>query len=261
MSILAYILLFNFLGSIVSLLGGLSLLFLSKSQINKFAHLISSFAAGTMLGTVFFDLLPEAIHESEELAISTDQIFMWVLGGILFFFLLERLIHYFHHHEYLEKEKGKPVVPLIVIGDTIHNFVDGVAIAATFLVSIPLGILTTFAVGAHEIPQEIGDFGILIKSGLKKKKVIMINILSAFASFLGAILMFFLGGAIEGVTIIFLAIAAGLFLYISLSDIIPEIHQENKKGWASQEILSLLLGIVIVYLALFAIENILHITH
>lgn len=256
MSILTYILLFNLIGSIVSLSGGMLLFLIKKSRIHKTSHLLSSFAAGTLLGTAFFDLFPEALEEAERQNIASTTVFMWVLGGILFFFLLERLIHYFHHHEYSKTEiEGKPIVPLIIIGDTLHNFIDGIAIAATFLISVPLGIVTAFAVGAHEIPQEIGDFGILLKSGLKKRKILAVNLLSALASFAGALLMFFLGEAIEGLSIIFLALSAGLFLYIALSDIIPEIHKENKKGWAMQEILFLLAGVVVVYIAITIIEG------
>lgn len=260
MNLLIYILLFNFIGSIVSLLGALFLLLLNKKHISKIATLLSAFAAGTLLGTVFFDLLPEALEEGVNNHIESHTVFFWVLLGILFFFLLERFLHYFHHHEFTEKEiGGKPVVALIAIGDTVHNFVDGIAIAATFIVSIPLGIVTSVAVGAHEIPQEIGDFGVLIKSGLSKKRVIAINVLSAMASFAGAILMYTLGERFESLSVIFLSLAAGFFLYVSLSDIIPEIHSENKKGWAAPEIVSLLSGVGMVYLALFIIQTAFHI--
>lgn len=255
MSLLGYILLFNLIGSIISLFGGI-LLLLNKKFAHSISHYLSSFAAGTLLGAAFFDLLPEALEESEHSGITSLTLFAWVLAGILFFFLIERFLHWSHHHGYEDHEiKGRPTVPLVIIGDTIHNFIDGVAIAATFTLSIPLGIITTFAVGAHEIPQEIGDFGILLKNGLKRKKIIIINVLSALASFLGALLAFYFAEQIEGLTAILLAITAGFFLYIALSDLIPEIHHENKKGLALWETIFLVSGAVLMYFAIFFLEK------
>lgn len=260
MNTLEYILVFNLIGSIISLSGGV-LLLLKKDFAIKIAHLLSPFAAGTLLGTVFFDLLPESLDEAKSINNGTQMVFMWTLAGILFFFIIERLIHWFHHHEYEESEiQGKPIIPLIVIGDTIHNFIDGIAIAATFLINIPLGIITTFAVGAHEIPQEIGDFGVMVRKGMGRRKIIAINIISALASFLGALLMFYFGEHIEGIALIFLSLTSGFFLYVALSDLIPEIHHENKKGLALAESISLLLGIVTIYGALYVIQNVFHVT-
>lgn len=242
MNLFLYIIVFTAIGGILSLIGGILLLTRPKFA-NNISHLLSSFAAGALLGTAFFDLLPESIHES-----TPEAVFMGVLAGILFFFLIERFLHWSHHHSSdLEIIKGKPVVSLIVVGDTIHNFIDGIAIAATFLVSIPLGIVTAIAVGAHEIPQEIGDFGILLKEKVKRKKIILINVLSALASILGAILMFLFSDAGEFIIPIVLPITAGFFIYIALSDLIPEIHHENRKGFAVKETAMLILGIVVIY--------------
>ena len=258
MNLFFYILIFNLIGSVISLIGGI-LLFLKKDIAHKYSHLLSSYAAGVLLGTALFDLLPEAIGEAELIG-DINTVFFYTLLGILFFFVLERFLHWFHHHGFEEHEVKKgPIIPLLIVGDTIHNFIDGVAIATTFLMSIPLGIITTFAVGAHEIPQEIGDFGIMIKNGLSRKRAIIINFISALASFLGAILAFYFGTAIEGLAVIFLSIAAGFFLYIALSDLIPEIHHENKKGLAVWETLSLILGVASIYFALLFIKEILHI--
>ncbi len=256
MNILQYILIFNLIGSIISLIGG-ALLLLNKNFAGKVAHLLSSFAAGALLGTVFFDLIPESLDSSG----NAEQVFLFTLGGILFFFLVERFLHWFHHHEYNESEiTGKPIIPLIAVGDTIHNFVDGMAIAATFLVSIPLGIVTSIAVGAHEIPQEIGDFGVMIKKGLSRKKTLTINICSALASFVGALLVYYFGQSIEGLSTALISVTAGFFLYVALSDLIPEIHHENKKGLAIWETFYLLLGVGSIYAALYIIENVFHIT-
>jgi len=260
MNILTLILIFNFIGSVISLAGGCFLLF-KKDFAYKISHHLSSFAAGTLLGTVFFDLLPESVEQANELNIDIGVVFTWTLIGALTFFILERFLHWFHHHGFEEHEiTGKPIIPLIAIGDSVHNFIDGIAIAATFLVNVPLGIITTFAVGAHEIPQEIGDFGIMLKMKISVKKILSINIISALASFIGAVLAFYYGGRIEGLSVVFLAITSGLFLYISLSDLIPEIHHVNKKGLAFRETGWLLAGVLVIYFAMFFIKEVLHIS-
>src|SRR3972149_1941614 len=196
LDILFYIIVFTLIGSFLSLIGGVFLL-IKEKQTLKYSHFLAAFAAGTLLGTVFFDLLPEGVEEAEHIAEEfgiESNIFLWTLVGILGFFLLERFIHWFHHHQHeYEDEPVEPTVPLVIIGDTVHNFIDGVVIAATFLVSIPVGIVTSLAVIAHEIPQEIGDFGILLHKGLKRKKIIAVNILSALSAILGALLTYYFG--------------------------------------------------------------------
>ncbi|MEX2027899.1 MAG: ZIP family metal transporter [Candidatus Curtissbacteria bacterium] len=249
MPTLVYILIFSFIGSVVSLTGGLLLLAREKLA-NKISHLLASFAAGALLGTAFFDLLPEALHESGEEA----NILLWTLLGLLAFFLLERFVYWFHHH-HEHPSATKPTVPLIMVGDTIHNFIDGVVIAATFMVSIPLGIVTTFAVAAHEIPQEIGDFGVLLHGGLARKKVLIFNLVSSLAAILGAVGTYFLGDAIEGLLPTFLAVTAGFFIYIASSDLIPEIHSENRRGFAFYESLLLILGVAVVWVAISLLEH------
>lgn len=245
MSTLGYILLFTLIGSIGALFGGLILL--SKEKIIlKISHLLASFAAGVLLGTAFFDLLPEALQEGEKRGI---DVFLWTLIGIVVFFLFERFIHWFHHHEEYHDEKEKnSIIPLIIAGDTMHNFLDGVVIAATFMASIPLGIITSIAVFAHEIPQEIGDFGLMLHKGLPKQKIILINIASAAVSLLGAVLTYLLGNVVEGYIPILVALTAGFFIYIAASDLIPEIHHEKRKGFAFYESLLLISGIAIIYL-------------
>lgn len=247
LSILGYIILFTLIGSVFSLVGGALLLFNEKKTL-KYSHFLAAFAAGTLLGTVFFDLLPEALSSSEELSLGID-IFLWTLAGILGFFLLERFIHWFHHHqhEYLD-EKVKPTIALIIAGDSVHNFIDGVVIAATFLVSIPLGIVTTLAVAAHEIPQEIGDFGILLHKGMKRKKIILVNIFSALTAIFGALLAYWLGERIEASLPILLSITAGFFIYIAASDLIPEIHHENRRGFAVIETALMFAGVATIWI-------------
>ncbi len=254
LSILGYIILFTLIGSVFSLIGGFFLLFNEKKTL-KYSHFLAAFAAGTLLGTVFFDLLPEALNSSEELSLGID-IFLWTLAGILGFFLLERFIHWFHHHQHdYGDEPVKPTVPLIILGDSVHNFIDGVVIAATFLVSIPLGIITTLAVAAHEIPQEIGDFGILLHKGLRRKKVLLVNVLSALAALGGALITFWIGERIGSLIPVLLSITAGFFFYIAASDLIPEIHHENRKGFAVIETALMFLGVGTIWIFITLLEG------
>lgn len=252
MSILVFILFFTFLGSVVSLVGGFILLLKEKFAV-KIAHFLTSFAAGVLLGTAFFDLLPEASESAETFG---GDIFFWTVAGFSLLFLSERFIHWFHHHgfDHTNPAEGKSVVPLLVISDTIHNFIDGIVIALTFLISIPLGIITSLAVAAHEIPQEIGDFGIMLHRGVKRKKVLAINLLSAAAALVGAIITYLYGENINVYLPVFLSIAAGFFIYIAASDLVPEIHHEDNKRVALIQTALFFLGILIVYFAIGLLE-------
>jgi zinc and cadmium transporter len=257
-SVLSYIIIFTLIGSVFSLIGGILLLYKEKTML-KYSHFLAAFAAGTLLGTVFFDLLPEAINEAEQVSSKlgiTINIFFWTLLGFLSFFLLERFIHWFHHHQHdYGEETVKPTVPLIIASDTVHNFIDGVVIASTFLVSIPLGIVTTLAVAVHEIPQEIGDFGILLHKGMKRKKIIIVNVLSALTALLGALLAYWLGERIEAALPVLLAITAGFFIYIAASDLIPEIHHENRKGFAIAETSLMFLGVGTIWIFITLLQS------
>lgn len=244
MPTLAYILLFTFLASIGSLAGGF-LLLAKKEFAMKISHFLTSFAAGVLLASAFLDLLPEAFHESR--AIGWD-IFTWTLAGLLIFFLTEQLLHWFHHHDehfHAHDQETATAIPLIVAGDTMHNFVDGVIIAATFLVNAPLGMVTALAVAAHEIPQEIGDAAFLLHKGLSRKKIVVINLMSACAAFAGAIGAYLFGSVVERYVAVFLALTAGFFIYIAASDIIPEIHYEKSRGSALAKSGLLLLGVIV----------------
>lgn len=253
MSTLGYIILATFLGSIGALIGGIILLSREKFAL-KISHFLASFAAGILLGTAFFDLLPEALREAGELNLNIP---LWVLVGIVLFFLIERFIHWFHHHEkhHEYRQETKTIVPLIIVGDTVHNFIDGVVIAATFLTNIPLGIVTTFAVFAHEVPQELGDFGLLLHKGLARRKIILVNIASAAAALVGALLTYFLGNLLEDYIPIFLAITAGFFIYIATSDLIPEIQYEKRKNFAAIESLLLIFGIIVIFASVSFLEH------
>jgi len=204
------------------------------------------FAAGALLGAVFLDLLKEGLEMSD-----IDTVLVSVLGGIVGFFALERVTHWFHHHHEEDNVSRKSPL-LIIIGDTLHNALDGVAIAASFLISVPTGIVTTIAVAAHEIPQEIGDFGVLLSKGLSKKRVLLANILSALATTVSAVLVFTLGDADKLPLGVLFGVSAGFLLYIALSDLIPTIHEKpSKKGKLDKQLLFLLAGIATVWVAVY----------
>lgn len=253
MTILAYILIFTLIGSVVSLIGGVSLLIKEKFAI-RISHYLSAFAAGALLATAFFDLLPESFEHMEELGMDIN-IPLWALVGILSFFLLERFIHHHHSHGKEVWEK-KAIIPLVILGDTMHNFTDGVAIAATFLISIPLGIVTALAVAAHEIPQEIGDFGLLLGRGMKRGKVLLINLFSSLTALAGAILTYIYKDNLEGFLPLILSVTAGFFIYIALANLIPEIHNRDDQKVAFWESVMLFAGVLVVYLAISSLEGI-----
>jgi zinc and cadmium transporter len=235
------VLFFSLIGGVISLSG--ALLFISKkSSTEQLVRYATPFAAGAMLAAAFFDLLPEAIHQ-----ITGGYATKWALLGFLVFFLLEHFIHWFHHsHSHDDKHESSGAT-LIIIGDSVHNFIDGIAIGAAFLISVPTGIVVALAVAAHEIPQEIGDFGLLLKHGFSRAKVVQINILSALMSSVGAIMTFWIGERYQLPIGQLLAITAGFFIYIAASDLIPAIR-EDKSGKNNGNIAALLLvvGVVLV---------------
>jgi zinc and cadmium transporter len=220
------VLFFSLIGGVLSLVGGV-LLLSKKSTADGLAKYATPFAAGVLLAAALTNLIPEALETADDVSI----VMKYVLAGILFFFFLERFLRWFHHH-HADDSKNKASNSLIIIGDTLHNALDGVAIGAAFLIDVPTGIVATIAVAAHEIPQEIGDFGLLLKNGMSRKNVLLVNIFSAFATSIAAVLTFWLGDSHNFPLSALLAITAGFFIYISTSDIIPEIHDEaggNKK--------------------------------
>lgn len=240
---LGLIFVFTFVGSVLGLAGGLLLLW-RKEWITRFSHFLLTFAAGTLLGVAFLDLIPEALKLGQEWDAS---IFWIVLAGLFLFFVIERFFFWHHHHEEeIEDTSPKPAGRLIVIGDTVHNFLDGVAIAVSFLVSVPLGIVTAISVFLHEIPQEVGDFSVMLHAGFSRRRVVLANLFSAFAAFAGALLAYVVGERIESFLAPILAFAAGMFIYIAGSDIIPEIHRRRKATHVAVDTLLLLLGAVMI---------------
>lgn len=235
------IILLTLFGSILSLCGGLILL-LRKNWDKRFVLLLTSFAAGTLLATAFLDLFPEALEHAKE--VGNGDIFTPALAGIILFFLLERLFVWFHHHH--EGHGEKPTIWMVTFGDAVHNFIDGIAIAATYMVNPALGLSTTIAVAAHEIPQEIADFSVLLSRGLEKSRAILFNIGSALTAILGAVAMYFFAEQLEMYLGTIVAFTAGMFCYIALSDLIPELHHAHSKKDTLPQVLCFLLGIIIV---------------
>lgn len=236
------VIVFSLIGGLVSLIGGVYLLRSKKSAVTL-AKYATPFAAGALIAAVFLDLLPEALAEA-----SAEVVMLSALVGIVGFFYLERFLHWFHHHHEHENVKRHRPASLIVIGDTLHNALDGVAIASAFLVSVPAGIVTTLAVAAHEIPQEIGDFGLLLAKGYSRKKVLLVNIFSALSTTFMAILVYALGSSDKLPIGVLLGVSAGFLLYIALSDLIPTIHEESasRKKLFDIKPLLLLAGILVV---------------
>lgn len=228
-------------GSLLSLIGGLYLIY-GKKGVSLIQRLAVPFAAGALLAAAFLDLLPEALEQA-----NASTVLQAALGGLVFFFVLERSLSWFHHHHDHETENsGRRNAGLVIAGDTIHNFIDGLAIGAAFLVDPALGLVTTAAVAAHEIPQELGDFGLLLSKGMTKQNVLLVNVLSAFATVIGAALVYGFGGELGLPEGLLLAVTAGFFIYIAASDIIPTIHAEPERKWANIQTLTLVIGIVVV---------------
>lgn len=233
--------------SIVSLIGVFSLS-LKEEIIKKYISLFISLAVGALLGDAFIHLIPEAFENSSNSVIVS----LLIIFGILIFFTIEKFFHWHHHGEDKEITQIHPVGKLLLFTDGFHNFIDGIIIGVSFLVSIPIGIATTLAVVLHEIPQEIGDFAVLIHSGYDKKRALCLNFLSALTSVLGVFIALIFGGVAKTFTLWIIPIAAGGFIYIAMADLIPELHKTKELKYSILQILSAVFGILImVALVLF----------
>lgn len=220
--ILFYIFISTLLVSFISFLGIITF-FLKEKILEKILLILVSLSAGVLIGSAFFHLLPEAITEIGLERISI--IFLFLIFGFCIFFILEQFIRWHHHHAATHPEV-MPFSYLILLSDSIHNFIDGLIIAASFIVSLPVGLVTTLAVALHEIPQEIGDFGVLVYGGFKRNKALLLNFLSAALAILGGLAGFFLSEKIGQSIIFLLPFAAGNFIYLACSDLIPEIKKQ-----------------------------------
>lgn len=237
---------FSLVGGLFSLIGGV-LLLSRQGMAQRLAKYATPFAAGALIAAVFMDLLLDGLEAADARVLMLSTVV-----GIVLFYLLERFIHWFHHHHRDDEgasvsEHHDSTVPLIIAGDTIHNALDGVAIAAAFLINVPTGIVTTIAVAAHEIPQEIGDFGLLLHKGLSRSKVLLVNAMSALATTAMAVLTFAVGSEDALPMGLLIGVSAGFLLYIAMSDIIPELHKHDQgKAFVHWQPLLFISGIVVV---------------
>ena len=245
---LIYILIATFSISLIAFIGVLAL-FLRQEILNKILLALVSFSAGGLFGGAFLHLLPESI---EELGLDRLlEVFLFLIFGFSVFFILEQFISWHHHHNCVSCQKTAPFSYLVLISDGIHNFIDGLVIAASFVVSLPMGMITVLAVALHEIPQEIGDFGVLVYGGMKKSRALILNFLSGLVAMAGGIIGFFLSGEIGNSIVFLLPFAAGNFIYISASDLIPEIKQKKQSRDCFLCFFVFLLGIILMLLFKF----------
>jgi zinc and cadmium transporter len=244
---ITYTLLSVILVSLISFIG-LFTLSIKTKKLNKILLYLISFSTGALLGDAFLHLLPEIVKSHG----FTIQISIYTLLGIAIFFVLEKFIHWQHCHLHLtENNHIHPFAYTNLLGDALHNFIDGIIIATSYIISIPVGIATTIAVILHEIPQEIGDFGVLLHAGFSKSKALLLNFASALVAILGALLTFLLGNTTKNMEIFLVPIAAGGFIYIALSDLIPEIHKTTDTGKSIIQLISFILGITIMAVLLY----------
>ena len=240
---------------------GIFTLSLKEEVLNKIIPYLIAFSTGSMLGGFFIHILPKLHKTAIEKNINFGNFTYWILFGILFFYLTEKVFHWHHHHgpkesddcDTCQSKKIKPVGYMILFSDGMHNFLDGVAIAGAFGVSLEVGLITTLLIVLHEIPQEIGDFGVLLNSGFEKTKALWLNFISGLTAVLGAILAMIAMAYISGIQIYFIAVAGGSFIYIALVDLMPELHNKkhSTKKSLSIEFLFVLLGIVLMFVVKF----------
>ncbi len=227
--------------SLISLVGIISFLF-NEKRLNKILVLLIGFSAGGLIGGAFLHILPEALEQYQN-----NNVFLYLIIGFIFFLFLERYLYWRHCHEGVCDVHAFTYLNLI--GDGIHNFTDGLLIGASFLVSIHFGIVTTLVIILHEIPQEIGDFGILVYGGFNKSKALFYNFISALACVLGTAIGYPLSENIRQFSMYLLPITAGGFIYIAACDLIPEIHKQESARKVTFSIIAFLFGIIFILLA------------
>src|SRR3989344_3898519 len=225
--------------SLVSLVGVFTLS-LREEILRKYIFVFISLAVGALLGDALIHLIPEALENSQSATLTS----VLVIAGILFFFVLEKFLHWHHLGEDKDEIHIHPVGELVLFSDGVHNFIDGIIIGASFILSVPIGIATTLAVILHEIPQEIGDFAVLLHAGYSKSRALWLNFLSALVAILGLIFAFILNQTGAIVTLWFLPIAAGGFIYIAVADLIPELHKTKEVKRSALQLLVVIFGIL-----------------
>ena len=237
MYILAKILIAVFIVSIISLIG---VLFLVVKILKKALLYMVAFSAGALLGAAFFDLLPEAVGKG-----FNQELPLFIIIGILAFFVIEKFLHWHHHHT--DKKDVHTFTYLNIIGDGVHNFTDGVIIAIAFLSSTSVGIATTIAIIAHEIPHELGNFAILLYGGFSKLKASVYNFISALTAVAGALAAYFYSTRIQNINFYITSLAIGGLIYIATTDLIPEIHKEKELKKSFVQLVMMIFGIGLIW--------------
>lgn len=232
--------------SLVSLVGVFALS-IREEVMRKYIFLLVSLAVGALLGDAFIHLIPEAFEVSTN-PLNTSLL---IIAGILVFFVFEKFLHWHHHGDDVDADHVHPVGKLVLFSDGVHNFIDGIIIGISFLVSVPLGVATTLAVILHEIPQEIGDFAVLIHAGYTRARALWLNFMSALASVLGVLVAFMLGEVGESFINSILPLAAGGFIYIAVADLMPELHKTKKVSQSVLQLISLIFGVFLMAALLF----------
>ncbi|KKQ21295.1 MAG: hypothetical protein US45_C0011G0003 [Candidatus Nomurabacteria bacterium GW2011_GWA1_37_20] len=218
---------------------GIFMLSFQEEKLRKYIFIFISLAVGALLGDAFIHLIPEAFSEIKDVMLAS----ILIISGILIFFALEKFLHWHHHGEDKEESHIHPVGRLILFSDSIHNFMDGMIIGASFLISIPVGLATTLAVILHEIPQEIGDFTVLLHAGYTKMRALWLNFLSALLAIAGVLIVLALGKE-QSLTLWISPIAAGGFIYIAIADLIPELHKTKELKYSILQIVAVVIGIL-----------------
>ncbi len=253
MNLLTWIILFSLLGGVLSVLAASAFLMVPEALRSRAMPHLVSFAVGALLGAAFLGLLPHALagHGVTDF----HNITLAVLLGLLGFFVLEKMVLWRHcHADHCEAhvpehkhDHGHAAGTLILIGDGIHNFVDGVLIAAAFMTDIHLGVVTSLAVAAHEIPQEVGDFAVLLHSGFSRRKAFLYNMLASLTTVLGALLGYYSLAGVEPILPYVLAVAASSFIYIAVADLIPGLHKRLQPIATLQQAVLIAAGVMVIY--------------
>ena len=208
--------------SLISLVGVVTIM-VGVQRLDRVIPLLISLAVGALFGDALVHLLPEAFEDSTSTALTS----FYVIAGILLFFALEKYLHWHHEHRAHTLNPVHPVAYVNLVSDGMHNFLDGLIIGASYLVSVPIGVATTLAVALHEIPQEQGDFGILVHAGFTPRRALLMNFLSGVLAIVGVVISLVIGPRFSDYTVFMLPLTAGGFIYIAGSDLIPELHREH----------------------------------
>lgn len=240
MSTLAWIISSSLAMSCIALVGAVTLV-LKQQTLEKIILPLVAFAAGSLIGGAFLHMIPAGISNYG----NTTTFYLWILLGFSLFFCLEQFLHW-HHCQHQTTDQKRPLTYLILIGDGLHNFIGGLAVAGTFIIDIRLGIMAWLAAAAHEIPQELGDFAVLIHGGWEKRRALLFNVLSALTFLLGGISAYIASFHLD--VAFLLPFAAGNFLYIGASDLVPEVNKQKNTGIALLHFFAFSLGIGLMWL-------------